>query len=154
MNQHPSRRTLLGLLAAGVAAPVLAVAPRAAAPVAMYRGPGCGCCLAWVPQAEKALGRKIAVQDRTDLLQLKARLGVPEQLMSCHTAVIDGLVVEGHVPPADIVRALRSRSKGVRGIAVPGMPMGAPGMEHGGHVERYQVIAFGPAGTRVFATHG
>jgi hypothetical protein len=81
------------------------------------------------------------------------RLGVPRALAGCHTAIIDGLVVEGHVPVADIRRALASRPRGVVGLAVPGMPAGSPGMEVPGRRERYAVYAFGNGRQRIFANH-
>ncbi|WP_369405436.1 DUF411 domain-containing protein [Novosphingobium lentum] len=85
----------------------------------------------------------------------QARLGVPARLASCHTAVIDGLVFEGHVPIADMQRVLRERPHGITGLTVAGMPMGSPGMEMPGmHEQPYDVIAFGHAGTRVYAHHG
>ena len=88
---------------------------------------------------------------RADVEQ--ARLGVPADLVSCHTAVIGGYVIEGHVPARDIARLLEQRPKGVKGLAVAGMPLGSPGMEAGGRVQPYQVIAFGDAGRRVFANY-
>ena len=152
MHQPLSRRSLIGLLAAGAAAPLFAAAPRPA-PVTMYRSPTCGCCLNWTPHVERALGRPVVVRDVPDVFAVKARLGVPDDLRSCHTAVVDGLVVEGHVPPADILRTLRARA-GTKGIAVPGMPMGSPGMEHGDHKEAYETILFDKFGkSRVFASH-
>ncbi|MDZ4151617.1 DUF411 domain-containing protein, partial [Methylicorpusculum sp.] len=76
-----------------------------------------------------------------DMDEVKAKLGVPKQLASCHTAVIDGYVVEGHLPAADIEKMLKDKPK-IAGISVPGMPMGTPGMEMGGRKDPYQVISF------------
>jgi hypothetical protein len=77
---------------------------------------------------------------------------VPAALSSCHTAIIDGMAFEGHVPIADVKRALATRPKGVKGLAVAGMPIGSPGMEVPGvQAQRYSVIAFGPGGQKVFA---
>lgn len=112
----------------------------------------CGCCEGWVEHMRKA-GYKVAVHNVEDVTPTARRLGVPDRLRSCHTAEIGGYAVEGHVSAADVKRLLATRPK-VAGIAVPGMPMGSPGMEHGGHKEPYQTLLFDRAGkTRVFATH-
>lgn len=85
---------------------------------------------------------------------LKRRLGVPDDLASCHTAEVEGYVVEGHVPAEDIVRLIEQRPAGVRGLAVPGMPIGSPGMEQGGRRDAFEVIAFRANGSReVFARY-
>lgn len=118
--------------------------------VTVYKSPTCGCCTAWVDHMRNAGYHVIAI-DTAAVDAIKRRHGVPEQLGSCHTAVVGGYVVEGHVPAADIARLLSERPD-VKGIAVPGMPVGSPGME-GGTPERYDVISFGPRGTRVFARH-
>ena len=85
--------------------------------------------------------------------EVKVSHGIPSQLRSCHTAMVDGYVIEGHVPVADIERLLAERPEGIIGLAVAGMPMGSPGMEHGDHRQSYQVIAFGPAGDNVWAEY-
>ena len=100
------------------------------------------------------LGRPVKVIDNGRRSALQKGLGVPEDLSSCHTALVDGMVVEGHVPPADMKRLLAQRPKGVKGIAVAGMPLGSPGMEVPGmKPQPYNVIAFGPSGKKVFARH-
>ena len=127
----------------------------AAADIAMHRDPGCGCCEKWAAQVRKQFGRKVQIidDDRREVLQRK--IGLPADLASCHTAIIDGIAFEGHVPIADMKRALAQHPKGVRGLAVAGMPMGSPGMEVPGmRTQPYDVIAFGAAGRRVFASHG
>jgi len=127
----------------------------AAADIAMHRDPGCGCCEKWAAQVRQQFGRKgqIIDDDRREVLQRK--IGLPADLASCHTAIIDGMAFEGHVPIADMKRALAQHPKGVRGLAVAGMPMGSPGMEVPGmRTQPYDVIAFGAAGRRVFASHG
>ncbi len=131
------------------------VAAIAADPVLMHRDPGCPCCEKWVRQVKSQFGRAArVVDDATRPAFMKAR-GVPADLASCHTAVIDGMTFEGHVPIADMKRALATRPKGVSGLAVAGMPMGSPGMEMPGvKAQPYDVVAFGPAGRRVFARHG
>ena len=127
----------------------------AAADIAMHRDPGCGCCEKWAAQVRQQFGRKVQIidDDRREVLQRKS--GLPADLASCHTAIIDGMAFEGHVPIADMKRALAQHPKGVRGLAVAGMPMGSPGMEVPGmRTQPYDVIAFGAAGRRVFASHG
>lgn len=127
----------------------------AAADIAMHRDPGCGCCEKWAAQVRQQFGRKVQIidDDRREVLQRK--IGLPADLASCHTAIIDGMAFEGHVPIADMKRALAQDPKGVRGLAVAGMPMGSPGMEVPGmRTQPYDVIAFGAAGRRVFASHG
>ena len=144
---------LRGLIAAAaLAVPAIAVA---AAPIAVYRDPGCGCCEKWADQVRAQFGRQLKMLDAPARQALHEKLGVPRDLASCHTAIVDGMVFEGHVPVADMKRVLAQRPHGVAGLAVAGMPMGSPGMEMAGMKgERYEVIAFGPAGRRVFASHG
>ena len=135
------------LLLAGAAGGVFA-----AAPMTVWRTPGCGCCHKWAGAMATA-GLPVALVDVDDLSSVQSRLGVPEALQGCHAGEIGGYVVSGHVPPADVQRLLAERPAG-RGLAVPGMPVGSPGME-GGTPERYDVLLFQADGTsRVFATHG
>lgn len=118
----------------------------------VYRDPNCGCCEAWTRMARER-GYEAELVDQADMAAVKRRLGVPEPLASCHTAVLDSLVIEGHVPFEQVDRLLRDRPSGVKGIAVPGMPRGSPGMEMpDGARDPFQVIAFDAAGrTAVFA---
>ena len=112
----------------------------------VHRDPGCGCCLAWAAIARRA-GYAVRVVNEADMGALKRRLGVPQALYSCHTAVVGGLAIEGHVPMAHIARLLRDRPAGIRGIAVAGMPLGSPGMEVPGvPAQPFQVMAFDAAG--------
>lgn len=123
----------------------------AAAEMVVYRSPACGCCTAWVEHMREA-GFQVRVEDRTDLAPVKAEMGVPADLSSCHTARVGGYVIEGHVP-ADDVRRLLAEEPDVKGLAVPGMPVGSPGME-GPNPEPYSVVAFdGEGGREVFARH-
>lgn len=150
------RRTLLTTAVLGAA--VVAAGGNAAtkpSPMTVYKDANCGCCKAWVERL-RADGRyAVKAVDTPDLAAVKQRLGVPADLAACHTGVVAGLVIEGHVPPADIARLLATRPAGVRGLAVPGMPAGSPGMETpGGDREAFEVIAFGPKGRTVFARHG
>jgi hypothetical protein len=120
-----------------------------------YKSPTCGCCTGWVDHA-KAAGFTVKVIDTADLASVKREMGVPARLQSCHTVMVGGYVVEGHVPAADVKRLLAQKPK-VRGLAVPGMPIGSPGMEQGppSGYDRYDVLTFDDAGkTTVFATHG
>lgn len=138
---------LLGL--ALVATPALA-----ASDAVMHRDPGCGCCEKWAAQVRKAFGRSVKVIDDANRPALQRRVGLPAGLASCHTALIDGMAFEGHVPVADMKRVLAAKPKGVRGLAVAGMPLGSPGMEAPGYpADRYNVIAFGSGKTSVFAKH-
>ena len=96
---------------------------------------------------------EVASVDTDNMSALKAARGVPQDLWSCHTMEVDGYIIEGHVPAEAIARLLRERPEGVTGLAVPGMPIGSPGMEMGDRVQPYEVIAFGPGGHKVFASY-
>jgi hypothetical protein len=129
-----------------------------AADLTMFRSPSCGCCLAWIEHIRghwKAAGIKGEVKsiDNPAMGAMKKRAGVPEDLFSCHTTLVDGYVIEGHVPAADIARLIKDRPEGVRGLAVAGMPMGSPGMEHGSHRDAFKVVAFGPKGRSIYASY-
>jgi len=120
----------------------------------MYRDPGCGCCEKWSAQVRQQFGRKVRIIDDANRIALQRKVGVPADLGSCHTAIVDGMAFEGHVPIADMKRALAQRPSGVRGLAVAGMPLGSPGMEVVGmKPQRYEVIAFGRGGRHLFARH-
>jgi hypothetical protein len=141
-------------LAAALALAVPAAA-MAAGPIAMHRDPGCGCCEKWAAQVKAQFGRQVRIVDDAQRGALAKRAGVPADLASCHTAIVDGMAFEGHVPIADMKRVLAQRPKGVAGLAVAGMPMGSPGMEMPGmKAQAFDVIAFGPGGRRAFAHHG
>lgn len=152
-----TRRAFLTAIAGGLAAGGAALLARssiawaeAAGGVTVWKSPSCGCCGAWVDHMRRA-GFTVTVHDVDDVDPVKARLGVPERLHSCHTAEVGGYVLEGHVPADSVARLLRERPA-ARGLAVPGMPQGAPGMETGVK-DPYQVVLFGaPDGMRVFET--
>jgi hypothetical protein len=151
-----NRRDLLTL---ALSAPVLIGAPvvsRAAPPVLdVARSPTCGCCGAWVDRM-RAAGFGARVEEMTDdaLYTLKARLGLRPEFWSCHTASVDGYLIEGHIPAEDIRRLLADRPAAL-GLAVPGMPIGSPGMEMGGQVDPYDTLLLGRDGSAtVFASHG
>lgn len=140
------RNRLLALLAV----PSLALAAACSKPaeasgpeITVYKTPTCGCCRSWVDHLEHE-GFRVTTEDMADLSQIKEEHGVPDELVSCHTAVVDGYTVEGHVP-ADVIRKLLAERPQVTGIAVPGMPMGSPGME-GPFSEPYEVYTFEPTG--------
>lgn len=117
----------------------------------VYRDPSCGCCEAWAGIARNA-GYQVELIDHPDMAAIKRQHGVPDELLSCHTTIVDGYAIEGHVPLGDLGRLLRDRPAGVKGLAVPGMPRGSPGMEMpDGSKDRFQVLAFDAAGrTSVF----
>jgi hypothetical protein len=149
------RQLLAGIGAAAVIGWLPETALAAPGGFVMWRDPGCGCCLEWAKRIEAAFGKKLPVVNSTNMGAVKQAQGVPVDLQSCHTALIQGIVVEGHVPPADIKRLIAARHRTVKGLAVPGMPAGSPGMDVGhNHRQPYKVFAFGP-GARpfVFASH-
>ena len=121
------------------------------AEVTVYKTPTCGCCNKWIEHLE-ANGFHVKARELPDLQQLKQGNGIPLQLASCHTAFVDGYVIEGHVPAKDIQRLLEERPA-VAGLTVPRMPIGSPGME-GPNPVRYDVLTFdGNGKTAVFSTH-
>ncbi|MFN3946369.1 MAG: DUF411 domain-containing protein [Allosphingosinicella sp.] len=159
MDRIDRRTFCLGLGAAGllIAAglPLPASATRRAAGFTMWHSPGCGCCLEWQARVEALFGRRMEVREIADMAALKSANGVPQDLWSCHTARIGSVVVEGHVPPADIRRLIDTRGAAWAGLAVPGMPLGSPGMDVGhNRREPYDVIAFGGGRRTVWARHG
>jgi hypothetical protein len=113
--------------------------------VRVVKSPTCGCCAEWVEHLEEN-GFRVEVEDTRNPNVAKANLGVPSDLSSCHTAEVGGYVVEGHVPASEIRRLLDREPEGVKGIAVPGMPAGSPGMP--GVPEPYDVVAFDGSGNR------
>lgn len=139
---------------AGGARLASALAPEPAAGVLqVYKSPTCGCCGEWIEHLE-AEGFQVEVVDRPDMMAVKAELGLPGEMASCHTGIIDGYLVEGHVPADDIQRLLAERPD-VKGIAVPGMPVGSPGMEiEGQPADPYDVLVFDDRGrTEVYASY-
>lgn len=124
-----------------------------AAPVIdVYKSPTCGCCSKWIDHLE-ANGFAVRGHDTHDVVQHKIRLGIPQGYDSCHTAEVGGYVIEGHVPAKDIKRLLKEKPQ-ARGLTVPGMPIGSPGMEQGGHKDAYDVILLGKDGKpRVYSRY-
>ena len=117
--------------------------------IKVYKTPQCGCCKGWV-QHLRANGFQVETMDMPDLSMIKQKYGVAPALQACHTAIVNGYVVEGHVP-ADIILKMLKERPAVAGIAVPGMPSGSPGMD-GGSKQAYDVLTFDRAGhTKVYA---
>ncbi len=132
-------------------APKKAVAGAALPPMTVYKDPNCGCCTEWVNHVRKA-GFVVTVRDTADMSSVKASFGVPSALESCHTARVGAYAIEGHVP-ADLIQKLLREQPVARGLAVPGMPQGSPGMEQGAPKDAYDVVLFDKAGkTRVYAS--
>ena len=129
----------------------IAVSPTDAQEITVYKTPSCRCCTKWVEHLEQN-GFDATVVSLDDLSRVKSRLGVPHRLRSCHTAETGGYVIEGHVPAADIARLLEERP-GASGLAVPGMPVGSPGMEHGDRKDPYDVILFEGDERKVYTAH-
>ena len=116
---------------------------QAADEVVVYKSPTCGCCGDWVEHLRQN-GFKVRVENQYDLTPIKQRYGIGPELQSCHTAQVGNYFIEGHVPAGDIQRLLAERPD-IRGLAVPGMPMGSPGME-GPYSDHYEVVAVGRTG--------
>jgi hypothetical protein len=120
--------------------------------VAVYKTPTCGCCALWVKHLEDN-GFKTRVTEMEDLTEVKKKQGVPAKATSCHTAVVEGYALEGHVPASEVRRLLKERPP-VAGLAVPGMPLGSPGMEFGNTKQPYDVVTFDKAGQlQVYASY-
>ncbi|WP_375276016.1 DUF411 domain-containing protein [Methylorubrum thiocyanatum] len=143
---RPSRRiVVLGLVAAGIQAAWAEDLPE----VVATKDPSCGCCEAWVKHLRNE-GFRVQIVN-APVNPIKAKLGVPRELASCHTAQVGGYVAEGHVPASAIKRLLAEKPSAT-GLAVPGMPVGSPGMEVAGmEPASYEVVLFGPAGRSTFA---
>jgi hypothetical protein len=137
---------LLGLLVASPAS--LAGAEPT---LTVYKSPTCGCCVKWIDHLE-ANGFSVKAVDVPDTAAIKHEHGVPAGLGACHTAIVDGYLIEGHVPASDVARLLRERPA-LKGLAVPGMPIGSPGMEGPG-ARGYVVLGFDDEGrTQVYSRH-
>ncbi|AWM89075.1 DUF411 domain-containing protein [Microvirga sp. 17 mud 1-3] len=141
-----------GLLVGLATLPSFAAMAETLPKMVVTKDPSCGCCGAWIDHVSKA-GFSAEVIESSEVNRLKARLGVPQALASCHTAEVGGYVIEGHVP-ADAIKRLLAQKPQARGLAVPGMPVGSPGMEvAGAENDTYDVILFGPAGQTSFARY-
>jgi hypothetical protein len=142
---------LLSLLVFGVAP---ASAADTAASIEVWKSATCECCGAWVKHLEaNGFTVKVNAAEPGALASLKRQAGIGDKLASCHTAMIDGYVIEGHVPATDIERLVVERPQAI-GLAVPGMPVGSPGMEQGAEFEPYDVLLIKKDGsTETFASH-
>ncbi|MBT8128904.1 MAG: DUF411 domain-containing protein [Gammaproteobacteria bacterium] len=155
MNKHISRRILVAGIMLATLIPRLALAesaqPAGLESITVYKSPTCGCCSKWVRHLQDN-GFVVEAIDRNDMNTVKLESGIPRQLASCHTAIIGGYLIEGHVPAADIRRLLEERPA-VAGLTAPGMPMGSPGME-GHKKDKYDVLTFTRSGdTTVFSRY-
>lgn len=147
MNFH--RRRSIAALAACFVLPVLARAQGSGPEIMLYKDPNCGCCSKWAEHMERS-GFRVTTRNVGDLAAVKRKQRVPQALASCHTAVVAGYTIEGHVPADAVRRLLGQRPAGVIGLAVPGMPLGSPGMESP-TPQRYDILAFYADGAgRVF----
>ena len=123
-----------------------------ASEITVFRSPTCGCCGQWIEHA-KAAGFQVKDEVTEDMDAIKQRYGVPQSLTSCHTTVVGDYVVEGHIPAEDVQKLLTEKPD-IAGIAVPGMPIGSPGMESGDYTEPYTVFSFTESGEiDAFAEH-
>jgi hypothetical protein len=154
MSNSISRRaaiTNLGWLAALAAVPDWARAQNKT-PIVVYKDPNCGCCAKWIDHM-KANGFTASVTDTPDMTAIKTRYQVGDQLRSCHTTIVGGYVIEGHVPAGDVKKLLLQKPKGIVGLTIPGMPASAPGMDMTPFVP-YTVLTFdAKGGTAEFAKH-
>lgn len=141
------RRTLLQMLAVS---PLLGCSP---AQAKVYHDPECGCCKKWMDLLAKDGRYSLQTISATDRSALHRQIGMPPELASCHTAIIDGYVFEGHVPLSDMARLLAERPSDISGLAVPDMPVGSPGMESPAGSEPFSVIAFGSDGQKIYASY-
>jgi hypothetical protein len=135
---------------------VAALAPMAAAAsaplITVYKTPSCGCCHDWISHLQKN-GFEVLAHDVPDTSPYRSKLGVPKELASCHTGVIDGYALEGHVPAEEIKKLLVEKPK-ARGLSVPGMVVGSPGMETDGtRRDAFDVVLFDDAGLRKVYKH-
>lgn len=145
------RRTLIHALLAGLLAPLVTQAEKKTQ-IHVYKTPSCGCCVAWVTHLEQN-GFDVVAHDVPKTGSYRLKYGVPPDMASCHTAVVEGYALEGHVPAQEIRRLLSEKPKAL-GLAVPGMPVGTPGMEvEGTRRDAFDVVLFGEAGSRHVYQH-
>ena len=142
-----TRRSAFWLVAAALIVPQSFALAQTSNNILVHKDPNCGCCAGWV-QHLKAAGFAVTVEETANLQVVRRRLRVPADLAACHTAEVDGYVLEGHVP-AIAVRRLLEKRPAATGLAVPGMPVGSPGME-GGAPQPYDVVLFGASGRQTF----
>lgn len=153
VTRHSPRRA--AVLAASLVLMAMAVwlSPSSAssAEITVFKSPGCGCCVKWADHLRKA-GHKVVERNTGNMSRIKLMAGVPDELQSCHTAIVGSYVIEGHVPVREINRLLKEKPMET-GLAVAGMPAGSPGME-GGTPDKYDVVLFSAGGKKqVFASY-
>jgi hypothetical protein len=148
-DPRPTRRSALlaALAAVGTLVSAGALAAAEKPVITVHRDPSCGCCSGWVQHLQQS-GFVTKVLETRDIDAVKTRFGIPDDLAACHTAEVMGYVIEGHVP-VEALRRFLAEKPNAAGLAVPGMPIGSPGME-GGTPERYDVVLFGPNGRRTY----
>lgn len=140
------------VLFALVAATAFISSAASAAQLTVHKSPWCDCCSKWIEHVQQH-GFTVKVVETEEMMAVKKRLGVPEKLASCHTSEAGGYFIEGHVPAADIKRLLAQKPKAA-GIAVPGMPMGSPGMDEGGQRQPYATVLVARDGkASIYARH-
>ena len=146
------RRTFLQAVALAGAMPMKAFAKSDVPTIDVYKSETCGCCAQWVDHLRKH-GFDVKTQNVPNTAAYRARFGIPQAMGSCHTATIGGYALEGHVPAAEIRRLLREKPRAI-GLAVPGMPMGSPGMEQAGMpADAYDVLLIRKNGSHVIYRH-
>lgn len=146
------RHFLTAVAAAAASASIPVLAATSLPQVEVYKNPDCGCCGAWVDHL-KAAGFQVKVHETPDTSAVRKRHGIPNEFGSCHTGVVAGYALEGHVP-AEEVKRLLARKPAAAGLSVPGMPVGSPGMEMGSRKDAFQVLLIDKAGrSSVFATY-
>ena len=152
MNRRHFFQSAAALAALSALPPLPAFAAPTGPEVQVFKSPSCGCCGSWVEHM-RAAGFTVKVTEVDDTTAARKRLGLPDRYGSCHTATVGGYVLEGHVPAAEVKRLLASKPKAI-GLAVPGMPPSAPGMDVPGRTDPYEVLLVGPQGqSSVFATY-
>jgi hypothetical protein len=128
---------------------LLGCSAEAQASMLVHKSATCGCCNAWIMHMRDA-GFQVGARNEDDVTLIKQQHEIPSHLWSCHTAVIDGYVIEGHIPAPQVQRLLAERPS-LTGLAVPGMPAGSPGMETSGPNQAYTIYGFGPEGVTIWA---
>ncbi len=119
--------------------------------VTVHKTPWCGCCAHWVDHLREN-GFEVEVHETENMTPIREQLGVPQELTSCHTGIVEGYVLEGHVPAHEVHRLLAERPDAT-GLSVPGMPMGSPGMETSGMPDTYNVVLFSETSAETYATY-
>ena len=156
MTDHSySRRSIVGAAVTLLAVPMAiqgTLAAQTLPPVEVFRNPGCGCCEQWAERMRQA-GFLVTMSDDPELAQRREKLGVPADIAGCHTTSVGDYIVEGHVPPKDVLRLLEEKPI-ARGLSVPGMPVGSPGMESADAGESYNVLIFAADGSsKIYASY-